>query len=356
MNIAPNRKLPINFEKQAWPYQERENVHRKKAILSAKGNFQMPNILENVDMKQHTTFRAGGCARYFAKAESVDDIRELQKFAIEKEIPFFLIGLGSNVLVSDAGFDGLIIKLGKEFSHFKFDKDKLAVKAATPLSLIARTSATLGLSGMHLLAGIPGTIGGGIAMNAGAYGEEISQTLLSATVLEEDGSIKDYSNADCRFGYRKSVFQNTYKVILEATFQLETKGSAELLAAQKKIMDERKAKQPLELPSAGSVFKRPANGFPGALIEQVGLKGFQIGGAQISPKHANFIVNTGNATAQQIYDLSEMARQKVLDSCGIQLEREIIFLGKFRFPFSIDRYVSKDAATAQNEASDPGKG
>lgn len=290
----------------------------------------MPNILENVDMKQHTTFRAGGCARYFAKAESVEDIRDLQKFAVEKKILFFLIGLGSNVLVSDAGFDGLVIKLGKEFSHFKFDKDKLAVKAATPLSMIARMSATLGLSGMHLLAGIPGTVGGAVTMNAGAYGEEISQTLLSAKVLEEDGNIKDYTAADCRFGYRKSVFQNTHKVILEATFQLAPENSAVLLAAQKKIMDERKAKQPLELPNAGSVFKRPANGFPGALIEQLGLKGFQIGGAQISPKHANFIVNTGNATAQQIYDLSEIAKQKVFENCGIKLEKEIIFLGKFR--------------------------
>ncbi len=292
----------------------------------------MPNILENVDMKQHTTFRAGGSVRYFAKAESVDDIRELQIFAAEKEVPFFLIGLGSNVLVSDAGFDGLIIKLGKEFSHFKFDKDKLSVKAATPLSMIARMSASLGLSGMHLLAGIPGTVGGGIAMNAGAYGEDISQTLVSAKILEEDGNIKDYTNADCLFGYRKSVFQNTHKVILEAVFQLAPKNSTELLTSQKKIMEERKTKQPLDLPSAGSVFKRPAENFPGALIEQVGLKGFQLGGAQISSKHANFIVNTGGATAQQIYDLSEIAKQKVFESCGTKLEKEIIFLGKFREP------------------------
>lgn len=307
-------------------------LSRKKSYTLRERKSQMPNILENVDMKQHTTFRAGGCARYFAKAESVDDIRELQRFAAEKDIPFFLIGLGSNVLVSDEGFDGLIVKLGKEFSHFKFDKGKLTAKSATPLSMIARMSATLGFSGMHLLAGIPGTVGGGIAMNAGAYGEEISQTLLSATVLEEDGSIKDYRNEDCRFAYRKSVFQNSHKVILEAIFQLNDGNSVELLAAQKKIMEERKTKQPLELPSAGSVFKRPANGFPGALIELAGLKGFQLGGAQISPKHANFIVNTGNATAQQIYDLSEIARKKVFENSGISLEKEIIFLGKFREP------------------------
>ncbi len=198
--------------------------------------------------------------------------------------------------------------------------------------MIARTSATLGLSGMHLLAGIPGSFGGAVAMNAGAYGEEISQTLLSAKVLEEDGEIRDYSREDCAFGYRKSIFQDSHKVILEAVFQLARDDSARLLAEQGKIMEERKAKQPLDLPSAGSIFKRPAKGFPGALVEQAGLKGFQIGGAQISPRHANFIVNTGNATAQQIYDLSEMARQKVFETSGISLEREIILLGKFQSP------------------------
>ncbi len=292
----------------------------------------MPNILENVDMKLHTTFRAGGCTRYLAQAESADDISELKGFACEKGVPFFLIGKGSNVLVSDEGFDGLVIKLGKAFSHFKFDKERLVVKAATPLSMIARTSATLGLSGMHLLAGIPGSFGGAVAMNAGAYGEEISQTLLSAKVLEEDGEIRDYSCEDCAFGYRKSIFQDSHKVILEAVFQLARDDAARLLTEQGKIMEERKAKQPLDLPSAGSVFKRPAKGFPGALVEQAGLKGFQIGGAQISPRHANFIVNTGNATAQQIYDLSEMARQKVFETSGISLEREIILLGRFQSP------------------------
>lgn len=289
----------------------------------------MPEILENIDMKQYTTFRAGGCARYFAKAESIEDISEIRKFANEKSLPIFIVGQGSNVLVSDSGFDGIVVKLGKEFSHFKFEKETLIAKAATPLSLLARMGATLGLSGMHLLAGIPGTVGGAIVMNAGAYGEEISQTLLSAKVLEENGDIRDYPNEDCGFGYRTSIFQNTHKVILEATFRLSPGNATELAAAQRKIMEERKAKQPLNLPSAGSVFKRPVQGFPGALVEQAGLKGFRIGGAQISPKHANFIVNVGNATAQEIYDLSELAKKKVLETSGISLEREIILLGKF---------------------------
>ena len=289
----------------------------------------MPNILENVDMKQHTTFRAGGCARYFSRAESVEDILELQRFAKERNLPVFVIGLGSNVLVSDNGFEGLVIKLGKAFSHFRFDGELLTAKAATPLSLVARMSATLGLSGLHLLAGIPGSVGGAVVMNAGAYGEEVSRALQSAKVLDEDGKVRDYSNEACAFGYRKSAFQNVRRVVLEATFRLSKGNSAELLAEQKRIMEERKAKQPLELPSAGSVFKRNEKGFPGALVEQAGLKGQKNGGAQISEKHANFIVNTGNATAREIYDLANLAKKKVFENSGAELETEIIFLGKF---------------------------
>ena len=289
----------------------------------------MSQIQENADSKKLTTFRAGGSIRYFAVAESVEEIPELQKFAKEKDVPFFLLGFGSNVLVSDSGFDGLIVKLGKNFSHFKFDKERLSVKAATPLSLIARTSATLGLSGMHLLVGIPGSIGGAVTMNAGAYGQEIGQTLDSVEFLDEDGKIKTFSREECGFAYRKSSFQNSPKIILGATFKLSQGDSAELLAEQKRILAERQAKQPLEFPSAGSVFKRNGSHFPGALVEQAGIKGLTLGGAQISTKHANFIINIGNATAQQIYDLSEIAKEKVFKASGVNLEREIIFLGRF---------------------------
>lgn len=289
----------------------------------------MLTIQENVDMKAFTTFRAGGAARYFAKAESVEEILEAKSFAREKKLPFFFIGLGSNVVVSDAGFEGVIVKLGKEFSHFKFEKGTLVAKASTPLSMIARMSATLGFSGMHLLAGIPGTVGGAVVMNAGAYGEEISQTLQSVKILDDDETVKTFSLADCEFSYRHSIFQNSKKIILEATFQLTPGNSSEMILAQKKIMEERKAKQPLEFPSAGSVFKRSPAGFPGALVEAAGLKGKTLGGAQISSKHANFIVNIGNATAQEIYDLSELAKEKVFENSGALLEKEIIFLGKF---------------------------
>lgn len=289
----------------------------------------LTNIQENVEMKQFTTFRAGGKARYFAKAESVEEIASLRKFAEERSVPLFMLGLGSNVLVSDSGFDGLIVKLGKSFSHFRFDKEILVAKAATPLSMLARMSASLGLSGLHLLAGIPGTVGGAIVMNAGAYGEEISQTVLSVKFLDESSQVREFAAADCKFSYRHSIFQGSGKIILEARFKLARANSAELEAEQQRALAERKAKQPLELPSAGSVFKRNGKGFPGALIELSGLKGLSLGGAQISPKHANFIVNAGGATAQEIYELSEIARSKVFEKTGVELEREILFLGKF---------------------------
>lgn len=288
-----------------------------------------PNIQENVEMKPFTTFRAGGKARFFAKAESVEEIVLLKKFADKRSVPFFMLGLGSNVVVSDSGFDGLIVKLGKSFSHFRFDKETLSAKAATPLSMIARTSATLGLSGMHLLAGIPGTVGGAVVMNAGAYGEEISNTVVSVKVLDKNFTLQDFSAKDCDFSYRHSRFQGSGMIVLEASFKLSHAAPAELIAEQSRVLAERKAKQPLEFPSAGSVFKRNEKGFPGALIEQAGLKGFRMGGAQISAKHANFIVNVGGATAQEIFDLSELARAKVFEKSGVELEREILFLGKF---------------------------
>ncbi len=287
------------------------------------------SIFENIDMKSRTTFRAGGIARFYSKPDSVEELISAKNFARENGLPYFLLGRGSNVVISDSGFNGLIIQLGKGFSQFKFDGESLKAMAAAPLSLLARTSATLGLSGMHLLAGIPGSIGGAVTMNAGAYGEEISGTLQSVECLNEDDSIVKLSVEECGLGYRSSIFRNSPRIILNATFLLTKESPDVLLSAQKKILEERKAKQPLDLPSAGSMFKRPATGFPGALIESAGLKGYRIGGAEVSPKHANFIVNSGNATAKDIYKLSEYVKAKVLENSGIELEREVIFLGDF---------------------------
>lgn len=286
-------------------------------------------FLENVEMKAHTSFRVGGKARYFAKPESAEEVVLSKEFAKENGMPLFVLGRGSNVVVSDTGFDGVIVQLGKPFSEFKFDGETLSAGAGTSLSMLARAGATLGLSGMHLLAGIPGSVGGAVSMNAGAYGQEISQTLESVQFLGEDNSIQEFSAEECQFGYRDSAFRESGKILLNATFSLKRGQAAELLAEQKKVLEERRKKQPLEYPSAGSMFKRPENAFPGALIEQAGLKGLCVGGAEVSTKHANFIVNTGNASAEDVFKLSELVREKVFQDSGVRLEREVIFLGEF---------------------------
>ena len=300
-------------------------------------------LLENEPMNKHTSFKVGGPARYFVKAESLDDLKKALDLACEKGIPFFILGNGTNLLVSDKGFDGLVITLAGEFSEIQdLGNGAFKVGAATPLGRFARTAMKLGFTGIHKLAGIPGTLGGAIYMNAGAYGQEIGTSCTQVTVLEGDGNIRELSNADCAFGYRQSIFQRNSAIILSATFLLPTaaslgKTTADLEAELAECMAKRKASQPLNMPNAGSTFKRlsagaadtPAQIAPGYYIEQAGLKGYRIGGAEVSTVHANFIVNAGGATASDIKQLSEFVQQKVTEKFCIELHREIILLGDF---------------------------
>lgn len=287
------------------------------------------NILENEPMSGHTSFRVGGSARFFIETAHEEDIFRAREFAVAKGLPLFVMGLGSNVVVSDKGYEGVILHVAQGFSDFAIKDDSVTAKAGTPLARVARACVNAGLGGMHLLAGIPGSVGGAVRMNAGAYGEEISQTLLCVRSVSADGNINTRMNAECDFGYRHSVFAANGEVVVSAQFLLAS-GAVEVL---KKEMDakmkERREKQPLEYPSAGSMFKRPADRFPGALIESAGLKGYRIGGAQVSEKHANFIINAGGATAQNVNDLSKFVQDKVLEKSGTRLEREVIFLGDF---------------------------
>ena len=312
-------------------------------------------LLENEPMNKHTSFKVGGPARYFVKAESLDDLKKALDLAREKGLPYFILGNGTNLLVSDKGFDGLVITLAGEFSEIQdLGNGAFKVGAATPLGRFARTAMKLGFAGIHKLAGIPGTLGGAIYMNAGAYGQEIGTCCTQVTVLDCDGSIRELSNADCAFGYRQSIFQGnnssmvgsasspTFMTILSAMFQLpaasaECKTVADLETELAECMAKRKASQPLNMPNAGSTFKRlevgsadtPTQIAPGYYIEQAGLKGYRIGGAEVSTVHANFIVNAGGATASDIKQLSEFVQQKVTEKFGIKLHREIILLGDF---------------------------
>ena len=308
-------------------------------------------ILENEPMSVHTSFKVGGPARYFAKASSMESLKNALSFAREKHLPHFILGNGTNLLVSDKGYDGVIISLAGDFSEIvDLGNGKFKVGAATPLGRFARHTLKQGYSGIHKLAGIPGTLGGAVYMNAGAYGQEIGQACTGVTVLDAGGNIRELSAAECGFGYRRRVFSNgnngagddNGKIILAATFQLQSASSQGLTAADleaelAECMAKRKATQPLNMPNAGSTFKRldkgaaetPAQLAPGYYIEQAGLKGYRIGSAEVSKLHANFIVNAGGATAQDIKSLSEYVQNKVAEKFGIELKREIILLGEF---------------------------
>ena len=302
-------------------------------------------------MSKHTSFKVGGPARYFVKASSIESLKNALSFAREKNLPHFILGNGTNLLVSDKGYDGVIISLAGDFSEIEdLGNGKFKVGAATPLGRFARHTLKQGYAGIHKLTGIPGTLGGAVYMNAGAYGQEIGQACTGVTVLDAGGNIRELSAAECGFGYRRSIFNDgnkgagddNGKIILAATFQLQSASSQGLTAADleaelAECMAKRKATQPLNMPNAGSTFKRldkgaaetPTQIAPGYYIEQAGLKGYRIGSAEVSTLHANFIVNAGGATAQDIKDLSEYVQNNVAEKFGIELKREIILLGEF---------------------------
>ncbi len=319
-------------------------------------------ILENELMSAHTSFKVGGPARFFVKVEHLGDLKSALSLAREKGLPYFILGNGTNLLVSDKGYEGVVISLAGEFSEIvDLGNGKFKVGASTPLGRFARHTLKQGYAGIHKLAGIPGTLGGAVYMNAGAYGQEIGNCCTTVTTLDSDGDIRERTAAQCGFGYRQSIFNRkeipghastalstgagddkTSEIILAATFQLQDASSLGLTATDleaelAECMAKRKATQPLNMPNAGSTFKRleagaaatPTQIAPGYYIEQAGLKGYRIGGAEVSTLHANFIVNAGNATAQNIKSLSEYVQNKVAEKFGIELKREIILLGEF---------------------------
>ena len=300
-------------------------------------------ILENEPMNKHTSFKVGGSAHYYVKAECINDLKKAFELAREKGLPYFILGNGTNLLVADKGFDGVVITLTGEFSEIEeIGNGAFKVGAATPLGRFARSAMKLGFTGIHKLAGIPGTLGGAIYMNAGAYGQEIGTCCTTVTTMDAEGDLRERPACECGFGYRQSTFQKLGETIISATFQLpaaatEGKAVADLEAELAECMAKRKASQPLNMPNAGSTFKRldkgsadmPQQIAPGYYIEQAGLKGYRIGGAEVSTLHANFIVNAGGATAKDILDLSDYVQNKVAEKFGIELHREIILLGDF---------------------------
>ena len=282
----------------------------------------------NEPMMKHTSFRAGGAARWFAVPETAEELNAVLAACRKADTPWYVIGNGSNLLVSDKGFPGVIISTDK-FDRLEVNGTEITVGAGVMLSKLANTAYKAGLTGLEFAAGIPGTVGGACVMNAGAYGSEMINVLKSVTVLTPEGTVETLPAESLELGYRTSVIPKKGYLVLEAVMSL-TEGNME---ESKALMDDlafrRKDKQPLEFPSAGSTFKRPAGHFAGKLIEDCGLKGFTVGGAQVSEKHAGFVINKGGATASDIYNLCKEVEKRVKAEFNVSLEMEVKLLGEF---------------------------
>ena len=275
-------------------------------------------------MAKHTSLRIGGAAEIMAFPKNTEELAKLLKTSVLLDCKYVILGAGTNVLAPDEGIPGVVICLKDCLDGMEqLDADRIRLMAGVTMSRGAGYAANLGLSGLEFAHGIPGSVGGGVYMNAGAYGGEIKDVCESVEVMDPEGNIRRLSNAEMQFSYRHSILEETQDIVISADFRLTEKPSEEIWARMKELIAKRSASQPLDLPSAGSAFKRPKGGYAAALIEQAGLKGFQVGGAAISTKHAGFAVNLGNATAEDMKQLLRQVSEKVYENAGIRLEPEI---------------------------------
>ncbi len=286
-------------------------------------------LLFHEPMNRHTTFRVGGEAECMAVVETQDELSQLVSYLGRIEQEYFVLGNGSNLLVGDKGYRGIVVKLGPRLSAVRVEQDHIAAGAGALLSQVAFAARDAGLSGMEFAAGIPGSIGGGIVMNAGAYGGEMKQIVQMVRVMDKEGEILTLDNDTMEFGYRTSIIRNRPFIVLGVVLKLTPGNRDEISAKMEELMKQRKSKQPLEYPSAGSTFKRPEGYYAGKLIMDAGLRGYRIGGAQVSEKHCGFVINSGGASAADIREVIEEVQERVRDRFHVRLEPEVIFLGDF---------------------------
>ncbi len=287
------------------------------------------NVYRNEPMKKHTTFRIGGPADYYLCPHSAKEIQKVVEICREEKIPYFILGNGSNLLVSDKGYRGAVIQLWKNVSDIRVDGCLIEAKAGASLAKIAAQALEEGLTGMEFAAGIPGTLGGAVVMNAGAYGGEMKDILKEALVMDEEGKIFTLEKENLKLGYRTSIVKEKGYIVLAATLELKPGNREEIRKLMEDLKQRRAEKQPLDMPSAGSTFKRPEGYFAGKLIMDAGLRGFSVGGAQISEKHCGFVVNTGEASASDVLNLIREVQKRVRENSGVELETEVKFLGEF---------------------------
>ena len=287
-------------------------------------------ILVAEPMKNHTTFRIGGPADALALPKTPEEVAEVVRFCHEHAQPYYVLGNGSNLLVSDEGYRGLVLQLYRNFNDIQVNGETITVQSGAMLAAVARTAYQTGLTVLEFASGIPGTIGGAVVMNAGAYGGEMKNVLKEVTVLTKEGEVLVIPAKALELGYRTSVIPKNGWIVLGAVLQLKKGDQEQILARMEELKEQRITKQPLDLPSAGSTFKRPEGYFAGKLIMDAGLRGFTVGGAQVSEKHCGFVVNRGNATAADVWELICEVKRRVKEMTGVELEPEVKLLGDFQ--------------------------
>jgi UDP-N-acetylmuramate dehydrogenase len=296
-------------------------VNRLKSIVGET------NVRTNEPMKNHTTFKIGGSAQVFVTPEKPEQIQEIVNLGREETVPVHIIGNGSNLLVSDEGVEGIVVAVFGKLAGYDICDTTINVQAGMSLIALSNIAADEGLSGLEFASGIPGSVGGAIYMNAGAYDGQMSDVVVNVTVIDGDNNIEVLSAEDLDFGYRSSIIAKKNMIVLSARLQLTRANEIAIKSRMNEFSELRKLKQPLEYPSAGSTFKRPEGYFAGKLIADAGLKGYTVGGAQVSEKHAGFIVNTGNATAKDVVALCDYVTAQIFEKNGVKLELEVKKLG-----------------------------
>lgn len=286
-------------------------------------------VLFEEPMKSHTTFRIGGPAEVFIMPKSVKQVQMAVKICQEEQIPYFILGNGSNLLVSDRGYRGVIIQMDRNMGEIQVEGTEIQAAAGALLSSIAVAARRESLTGFEFAGGIPGTLGGAVVMNAGAYGGEIKDVLKEVTVMDGDGKIFTLPASELEMGYRTSIVKTAGYLVLSARITLSRGKEEDIKARTRELSEMRTQKQPLDYPSAGSTFKRPEGYFAGKLIMDSGLRGYSVGGAMVSEKHCGFVINKGNATAEDVVSLMKHVTEVVQEKYGVTLEPEVKFLGEF---------------------------
>jgi UDP-N-acetylmuramate dehydrogenase len=293
----------------------------------------MRPLLNNIPLSGKTTFKIGGPALYYCAPESPEEVGEVSRWARNNAMPVFVLGKGSNLLVSDKGWNGLVIDMSEKWTGILWNGDNAECRSGALLHTLVRESVERGVTGLEKLAGIPGSVGGAVVMNAGAFGQSISDCLASVRFLSlPDGALKTLRSADINASYRNTIFKTSEAIILSTGFRFPRDSAGTARTFFDEVLAKRKDRHPLDLPNCGSVFKNPPETTAGKLIEQCGLKGMSSGAAQVSPKHANFIVNNGGASAADVRALIVYVQKTVYGKTGVLLEPEVVFVGDFDEP------------------------